>query len=258
MGTRILGQLSHVSAGYRGRRVIDDISLSVTAGRQLAILGPSGAGKSTLLRVLTGEIQPIAGTLTFPAGRPRAALVTQQAWLFEWLTVRENIEAGLAFAANAPARGGNTDHWLALLELTGIQDSYPDQISGGQAQRASLARALAVDPDWLLLDEPFSALDPGIREQLQQWLRRTVVADRLTSIIVTHDIDEALILADEIVVLDGRGGIRRTFTNQHPAKDTVGAQIHPLRSPLRATFARDNWEPGDEEFSGPAHAGAHT
>lgn len=258
MGTRVLGQLSHVSAGYRGRRVIDDVSLSVVAGRQLAILGPSGAGKSTLLRVLTGEIPPLAGELRFPSGRPRAALVTQQAWLFDWLTVRENIEAGLAFAANASARPGNTDHWLELLELTAIQHSYPDEISGGQAQRASLARALALNPDWLLLDEPFSALDPGIREQLQRWLRRTVTADQLTSIVVTHDIDEALILADEIVVLDGRGGIRRTFTNDQPATDTVGAQVHPLRAPLRATFARVEWEPGDEEFSGPAHTGAHT
>lgn len=256
MGTRILGQLSHISAGYRGRRVLDDISLSVVAGRQLAVLGPSGAGKSTLLRVLTGEIQPAAGELTFPGGRPRAALVTQQAWLFDWLTVRENIEAGLAFGANASARPGNTDHWLELLELTEIQHSWPDQISGGQAQRASLARALAIGPDWLLLDEPFSALDPGIREQLQQWLRRTVVADGLTSIIVTHDIDEALILADEIVVLDGTGGIRRRFTNHQPASDTIAAQVHPLRSPLRATFSRVEWEPGDEEFSGTAPLGA--
>lgn len=255
MGTRILGRLKHLSAGYQGRRVLNDITLDITEGRQLAVLGPSGTGKSTLLRVLLGELQPSAGELDFPSGRPRAALVSQQPWLFDWLTVGENIASGLKFRVNRDVAAPVSHELLELVGLAEVANSYPDQLSGGQAQRASLARALAVAPDWLLLDEPFSALDPAIRSELQTWLRATTSRDALTTIVVTHDIDEALILADDIVVLGQQGSIRAQFTNEAPATDAVAAHRHPLRSQIRASYSR-MWEPGDEEFSGVQPLGA--
>ncbi len=239
MGTRILAQLDHLSAGYGATPVLRDLSLDIVAGRQLALLGPSGAGKSTLLRVLTGDIAPQSGTLSYPHGRPRSASVTQDSLLFDWLTVHENVALGLHFGANAAARPGRIEHYLDVVELGPLAESYPDELSGGQAQRAALARALVIEPDWLLLDEPFSALDPRIRTQLQHWLRDRVLSDGVTSVIVTHDVDEALIVADDIVVLDDRGNVRERLENPDGYRDRP--HLNPLRSRIRAAY-----DPGPE------------
>ncbi|MFV0428474.1 MAG: ABC transporter ATP-binding protein [Arachnia sp.] len=255
MGTRLLATLTRLSAGYPGRVVLRDVDLEVHAGRQLALLGPSGAGKSTLLRVLAGQLAPATGSIHFPQGRPRAASVTQDPWLFGWLTVRQNAAMGLRFGANAAARPGRVDHFLDIVGLRDVGHRYPDQLSGGQAQRAALARALVVEPDWLLLDEPFSALDPATRADLQAWLRRDVLTDTVTSVLVTHDIDEALILADDIVVLSADGRLAYTFRNDADSyRDSP--QLNPLRSQIRSAYARAP-EPDDEEFSGSLAAVAH-
>nr|NLI50938.1 ATP-binding cassette domain-containing protein [Propionibacterium sp.] len=259
MGT-LLARLSGVDAGYGGRAVLHDLNLDLVAGRQLAVLGPSGAGKSTLLRVLTRELAPLSGTVTFdPAflnggpGRgpgPREGVVHQDALLFGWLTVRENIALGLRLKANADADPARVDHLIDLLGLGGVVDRYPDEISGGKAQRTSLARALAISPDLLLLDEPFSALDPATRSELQQWLRAAAVRDRLTSVVVTHDLDEALVLADDIVLVDASGRIARTWVNAAPAPDAAAALLHPLRAELRRAYGDGTPEPDDAEFFG--------
>ncbi len=255
MGTRHIVHLRSVTAGYHhGKPVLRDVDLDVPFGRQLAILGPSGAGKSTLVRILTGELHPTSGTVIHDDGRPRTSVVNQQAWLYPWLTVRENIGLGLRFGANTQARAGNIDEIVDLLGLSSVITSYPDELSGGQAQRTSLARALAVQPDWLLLDEPFSALDPATRTELQTWLRTTVTVAGLTSAIVTHDIDEALLLADDIVLVDSTGHVSNRWTNEDPATSASSAQLHPLRSRIRAAYAPlgTTLETGDEEFSGSA------
>ncbi len=257
MGTRHVARLSGVHAGYRGRTVLRDVSLDVPFGRQLAVLGASGAGKSTLVRVLTGDLSPASGTVTHDGTRSRTAVVNQQAWLYPWLSVRENIGLGLRFTRNASARSMSLENIITLLGLGSVVDSYPDELSGGQAQRTSLARALAIQPDWLLLDEPFSALDPATRTELQTWLRTTVTTAGLTSVIVTHDIDEALMLADDIVLVDTSGTLAHRWRNDSPAPSANAAQLHPLRSRIRAAYAPADatLEPGDEEFSGTATAG---
>lgn len=250
MGT-VLARLSGVDAGYAGRAVLHDLTLDLVAGRQLAVLGPSGAGKSTLLRVLTRELAPSSGSITFdPAFLHGAGVVHQDPHLFGWLTVRENVALGLRLKANADADPARVDHLVDLLGLSGVVDRYPDEISGGQAQRTSLARALAISPDLLLLDEPFSALDPATRSELQRWLRAAAVRDGLTSVVVTHDLDEALVLADDIVLVDASGRVTRTWVNAAPAADATAALLHPLRAELRRSYGDGVPEPDDAEFFG--------
>jgi len=264
----LLARLSGVDAGYGGRAVLHDVNLDLVAGRQLAVLGPSGAGKSTLLRVLTRELAPLRGTVTFGPARPgggdrhaaapREGVVHQDPLLFPWLTVAENVALGLRLRANADADPARVGHLVDLLGLGGVVNRYPDEVSGGQAQRASLARALAISPDLLLLDEPFSALDPATRSELQQWLRAAAVRDRLTSVIVTHDLDEALVLADDIVLVDATGRVARSWVNPTPARDAAAALLHPLRAELRRAYGGDAPEPDDAEFFGaPVGGGRH-
>jgi ABC-type sulfate/molybdate transport systems ATPase subunit len=243
----------------RGQRVvIDRLNLEVRRGEQLALLGPSGAGKSTVLKLLTGQLQPTTGTVDFPGETRREGVVHQDPLLFDWLTVAENIGFGQRLQANQVDRD-RVRELLELLDLTEIAAQYPDEISGGQAQRTSLARALAVHPDLLLLDEPFSALDPATRSELQTWLRTAVVRDGLTSLIVTHDIDEALILADRIVLLGSGGTITHRWDNV-PATDHSAALVHPLRTEIRLGYADvDDYVPeaDDEEWSGPLQPGVN-
>lgn len=252
MGT-LLARLIGVHAGYGARSVLAGVDLDVPTGRQLAILGPSGAGKSTLLRLFGRELEPTRGQVWFDPDAPvRAAVVHQDPYLYEWLTIGENIGLGLNFAANRDCDPARLQHAVDLVGLGPLVGRYPDEVSGGQAQRAALARALAISPGLLLLDEPFSALDPVTRGELQQWLRRAVEGDQLTSVLVTHDLDEALVVADDIAVLDGSGRIRRRWRNDRPARDVVDAHAHPLRAELRRAFDPLTVEPDDAEFSGTA------
>ena len=253
MGT-LLARLNGVSVWHGHRRALDEVDLDLVKGRQVAVLGPSGAGKSTLLRVLAGEQHPSPGRVEFPLGRPRQGVVRQEPLLFEWLTVAENVALGQTLKANT-ADPALVAELLGLLGIADVASSYPDQISGGQAQRAAFARALAIAPDLLLLDEPFSALDPATRTDLQSWLVDTLAERGLTSVLVTHDIDEALVLADDIVLVN-RGRVAHRWVNTARADGEASAHRHPLRAAIRAAYGSD-WEPGDEEFSGPAPRSVH-
>ena len=239
MGT-LLARLDGVTVRRGSRTVLHDLTLELPQGAVTAIVGPSGAGKSTLLAVLAGQLLPEQGRVTM---RPdiRVGLVTQDPQLFPWLTVAENVSLGLRYAANAPAAarsgwgGLGADGLIDRLGLSALADAYPDQISGGQAQRAGLARTLAVDPDLVLLDEPFSALDPATREDLQRWYVHHAGTAGRTTVVVTHDVDEALVLADQVILVDATGRIARRWDST-PADTYAAARHHPLREAIRAAF----------------------
>ena len=193
--------------------VLKDITVDIPAGGFLAIVGASGCGKSTLLRLIAGLDREIASGSLNIDGQPvqgpslSRGVVFQDHRLFPWLTVRENIR--LAFAATdvpADIADAKVAEQLELVGLNGFGEAYPSQISGGMAQRAAIARALVNGPQVLLLDEPLGALDALTRVRLQRELQRIWSAKGVTMILVTHDIDEAVFLADRIIVLAARPG----------------------------------------------------
>nr|WP_253861468.1 ATP-binding cassette domain-containing protein [Mycobacterium asiaticum] len=197
-----------------------DIDLTIDKDDFLAILGRSGSGKSTLLRVIAGLEQLTSGTVEWSSAdgvarsvaQPHTGVVFQQALLFPWLTAGENVSLAGRFAANkATFQRGYAHELLRRFDLERVADRYPDQLSGGQAQRVAIIRAVATRPRLLLLDEPFSALDPAIRGDLQLWLGNLAAELGITVVLVTHDVDEALLLASRVVLLGADGRIRREW-----------------------------------------------
>ncbi|HEY1840316.1 MAG TPA: TOBE-like domain-containing protein [Mycobacterium sp.] len=199
---------------YGDFAALDDVDFEVPAGSLTALLGPSGSGKSTLLRAIAGLDQPDTGTITIngrdvtriPPQRRDIGFVFQHYAAFKHLTVRDNVAFGLKIRRRPKAEiAQKVDNLLEVVGLSGFQTRYPSQLSGGQRQRMALARALAVDPQVLLLDEPFGALDARVRDDLRSWLRRLHDDVHVTTVLVTHDQAEALDVADRIAVLkDGR------------------------------------------------------
>lgn len=190
-------------------QVLDDVSLRIVPGEFVALLGPSGCGKSTLLRLAAGLETPTAGRV-LEDGRPVTApnpdriLVFQDTTLFPWRTVRANIATGLEARGLIREREYRIDEVLKLVKLEGFADFYPHQLSGGMAQRAALARALVNDPKLLLLDEPFGKLDSLTRLRMQNELLELWKSAGFTALLVTHDVEEALLLADRVIVLSDR------------------------------------------------------
>ncbi len=199
---------------YGDFAALDNVDFAVPSGSLTALLGPSGSGKSTLLRAIAGLDQPDTGTITIngrdvtgvPPQRRGIGFVFQHYAAFKHLTVRDNVAFGLKIRRRPKAEiAEKVDNLLEVVGLSGFQTRYPSQLSGGQRQRMALARALAVDPQVLLLDEPFGALDAKVRDDLRTWLRRLHDEVHVTTVLVTHDQAEALDVADRIAVLkDGR------------------------------------------------------
>jgi sulfate/thiosulfate transport system ATP-binding protein len=239
----------NVSKSFNGFQAIEDVSLSVPDGSLTALLGPSGGGKSTLLRVIAGLETPDSGEVLFsgeavtrlPAQERGVGFVFQHYAAFKHMTVRDNIAFGLKIRKRPKAEvRARVDELLALVHLGGWADRYPAQLSGGQRQRMALARALAVAPRVLLLDEPFGALDATVRKELRDWLRRLHDEVHVTTIFVTHDQEEALEVAQQVAVLnDGR--IEQTGTPddlyERPANPFVMGFVGPV-SRMGETWVR--------------------
>jgi len=199
------------------RLALDDISFSITAGELIALVGPSGCGKSTLLRLIAGLDSADAGELlvgTEPIAGPSAerGLVFQDPSLFPWLTVRGNIESGLVARGLLAEKRAEVDGFMRLVGLENFANAYPHHLSGGMSQRVALARALINHPKVLLLDEPLGALDAFTRMRMQDEVLRLWQTRRTTMLLVTHDIDEAIYMSDQIMIMTpAPGRIERTI-----------------------------------------------
>jgi sulfate/thiosulfate transport system ATP-binding protein len=228
---------------------LDDISIEAPDGKLTALLGPSGSGKSTLLRVIAGLEVPDSGKIVvsgndatrLPPQKRGIGFVFQHYAAFKHMTLRDNVAFGLKIRKKPKEQiKAKVDELLHLVGLDGFHDRYPNQLSGGQRQRMALARALAVEPSVLLLDEPFGALDANVRADLRAWLRRLHEQVPVTTVLVTHDQEEAMELADRIVLLrDGRisqvGPPRELYDN--PADDFVMGFLGPV-SKVRGELVR--------------------
>ncbi len=229
--------IESISKHFGAFQALDQVSLDIGSGELVALLGPSGCGKTTLLRIIAGLETPDDGRLAFhgedttdtPVRERQVGFVFQHYALFRHLTVFENVAFGLRVRPRKQRPGeavirNKVHELLQLVQLDWLADRYPSQLSGGQRQRIALARALAVEPRVLLLDEPFGALDAQVRKELRRWLRRLHDELHITSVFVTHDQEEALEVADRVVVLN-RGRIEQVGSPaevyHHPASPFV-------------------------------------
>jgi NitT/TauT family transport system ATP-binding protein len=220
--------------------VLRDLNLDVREGEFVCILGPSGCGKSTLLNIVAGFISQSAGDVAIDgvpvAGPdPRRIFVFQERGTFPWLTVEQNIGFGL-FRLSDGEKRERIAHYVQLVGLQGFEKSYPRELSGGMKQRLEVARALAVNPDVLYLDEPFGALDSITRLQMRRELLRIWQAEKKTILFVTHDIEESVQLADRVVVMSQRPArIRREIVIDIPhPRDISSPRYIELRDQLFA------------------------
>jgi NitT/TauT family transport system ATP-binding protein len=209
-------ELREIGLSYPGRHVLHGVDLSVQPGELVSILGPSGSGKSTLLRIIAGLQKPTSGRALVDSEavggpRPDVALAFQDPCMLPWLSVERNVAFGLGFARQQHlTRAARRERVSAALFEVGLEHARhyaPRQLSGGMAQRAALARCLARQPRTLLLDEPFGALDEVTRADMQRLLLQVVRDTGAATVLVTHDIDEALLVSDRIVVLSNHGSL---------------------------------------------------
>ena len=250
-------ELDHVSKQFRiGRNETIDavrgLSIQVSPGEFVALLGPSGCGKSTVLRMVAGLETPTDGTLEVDGRSPgelanahRLGVAFQDNALLPWASVRNNVALPFRLARR-PVDHARVDELIATVGLEGFENARPRHLSGGMKQRVSIARAIALEPDVLLLDEPFGALDAVTRRRLNMELQRIWMEDPVTTVLVTHDVSEALLLADRVIVLSDRPGrVRRVMEVSLPrprsAEVTRSAAFHEMVDDLTAEL--DQIEP---------------
>lgn len=240
-------RFDHVTLEHPGshRPAIADVSLRVARRRFVAVIGPSGCGKSTILNLAAGLLTPTEGEVYFD-GEPvtainsAAAYVTQQANLLPWLSVRANIGLPLTFRkVPRSERDARVDHWVEVVGLKGFEDHYPRELSGGMQKRVAIARALIYDPSIVLMDEPFGPLDAITRLRLQQDLLNLWEEQNGTLVFVTHDLNEAIYLADEVVVMSkGPGTVREVLPVPFARPRDIGSLIE---SPEFSELYNDLW-----------------
>ena len=261
--------VEHVTKRFGTFTVLNDVNLQVGAGELVALLGPSGCGKTTLLRILAGLERPDQGRIFLHGAEVtdqriterRVGFVFQHYALFRHMTVAENVAFGLTVQPRAqrPSTARIQDkvrELLTLVQLQAMADRYPSQLSGGQRQRVALARALAVEPKLLLLDEPFGALDAKVRKELRRWLRRLHDELHITSILVTHDQEEALEAAHRVVVMH-QGNIEQVGTPDEVYENPATPFVYQFLGDVNVfhgRIAHDQHE--DKEVDERAHADA--
>lgn len=227
--------------------VLDNINLNIKKGEFVSIVGTSGCGKSTLLKMLVGLETPTTGTITVDnrvvtSPKTDVGMVFQEARLYPWLTIEKNIKFGLP--KNFPKDKGDelVKHYIDMVGLVGFEMAYPSQLSGGMKQRAAIARALVGNPNILLLDEPFGALDAFTRISMQNEVLKIWEKEKRTMILVTHDIDEAIFLSDRIVILSERPGVIKEIINVNlpRPRDRSRIEFLEIRKKILVSFIGDS------------------
>jgi ABC-type nitrate/sulfonate/bicarbonate transport system ATPase subunit len=234
-------RVTDVHKAFAGGRlpVVDGIDFRVADGEFVAIVGPSGCGKSTLMNILAGFERPDRGSvqvdgrpLTGPG--PQGIVISQQGSVFPWLTVQQNLMFGLDGREGAAAQA---DHYAAMVGLKGFEQAYPHELSGGMLKRAEIARALVVKPEILFMDEPFSALDALMNLRMRNELLRVLAEERHTVLLITHDVEEAVYMADRILVLSPRPArIQASFAVDLPHPRRLGS---PEAQQLREAILKE-------------------
>jgi NitT/TauT family transport system ATP-binding protein len=243
-------QFEHVSLSFdtpKGRlNVVEDVNYDINDGDFIAVIGPSGCGKTTMMSMLAGFQKPTTGKVLFDGAPvkgpgPERGVIFQEYGVFPWLTVKQNIAFGLNLKANhAPAseRDAICNHYLELMGLADFANSYPKHLSGGMRQRLAIARAYAVKPQFLLMDEPFGALDAQTRANMQNLLLKVLAAEGKTVMLITHSVEEAIYLASRIVVVTARPARIREIIDvpfAYPRDESIQerAEFGELRSHIR-------------------------
>ncbi len=225
-----------LTAGFGGEPVLEGIDLEVEAGRFVSLIGPSGSGKTSILRAITGLLVPESGTVELDVDMNQVGFLFQDDALLPWRTARQNVALGLRIrGVPTEAAEERAEHWLSLLGLERFGGRYPRQLSGGQRKRVAIAQVLALEPELLLMDEPFASLDAIVRTRLTEELLGWVERERLTVLLVTHDLEEAISVSDVVYVLSQgpRAGVRaRHEVSIERPRSLLGSRRHPEFAPL--------------------------
>ena len=225
-----------LTISYGGEPVLEGVNLTVEEGRFVSLVGPSGSGKSSLLRAVIGLQQPLSGTVETNLARSELGLLFQDDALLPWKTARDNVALGLTFNGTERKQAlAEAEAWLERLGLAGFGDRFPRHLSGGQRKRVALAQVLAMKPRLILMDEPFASLDAIVRARVVKDVVALVERERISVLLVTHDLEEALSLSDEVYLLSQgpRAHIIEQYNVPIPRpRDPVQSRMHPAFPPL--------------------------
>jgi NitT/TauT family transport system ATP-binding protein len=245
-----------LTLSYGAEPVLEAASLVVEEGQFVSLVGPSGSGKSSILRAVMGLQRPSAGAIGLAMPREQVGILFQDDALLPWRTARENVALGLRIRGAAEGEAAaEAERWLERLGLAGFGDRYPRRLSGGQRKRVALAQVLALRPRLILMDEPFASLDAIVRHRVTEDVLRLVERERISVLLVTHDLEEALALSDVVYLLSRgpRAHVRERYLIPIPRpRDLIAARAHPSFAPTLARL----WHALSEEVAGEPSARA--